>query len=168
MVKRLGLIQKDNLIPGGRIHNFKDFINFPESVFRQKSTRKKPFVHPRLKNINRVTDVVLEKDVLLNFPYHSFDSVIDLLREAAIDPDVTNIKITCYRLAPRSKIINALTNAVRNGKQVTAVLELRARFDEEANLEWKEELEEAGVKVLIGVPNMKVHAKLCLIKKSGK
>jgi len=165
LVKRLGLTQKDNLIAGGRIHNFKDFIDFPESVFSQKTTRKKPFVHPLLQNFTRVTDVVLEKDVLLNFPYHSFDSVIDLLREAAIDPQVTHIKVTCYRLANRSKIINALTNAVRNGKDVTAVLELRARFDEENNLEWKEELEEAGVKVLIGVPNMKVHAKLCMIKK---
>ena len=165
LVKRLGLIQKDNLIPGGRIHNFKDFINFPEPVFSQKNPRKKPFVHPLLKNFTRVTDVVLQKDVLLNFPYHSFDSVIDLLREAAIDPEVTHIKITCYRLASRSKIINALTNAVRNGKHVTVVIELRARFDEEANLEWKEELEEAGVKVLLGVHNLKVHAKLCLIKK---
>jgi polyphosphate kinase len=165
LVKRIGLTQKDNLIPGGRIHNFKDFINFPDSVFFHKSMRKKPFVHPLLKNFTRVTDVVMKKDVLLNSPYHSFDSVIDLLREAAIDPEVTQIKITCYRLANRSKIINALTNAVRNGKQVTVVIELRARFDEEANLEWKEELEEAGVKVLLGVHNMKVHAKLCLIKK---
>ena len=165
LVRRLGLTQKDNLIPGGRIHNFVDFINFPESVFFQKKFRKKPFIHPFIKRTSRVTDVILEKDVLLNFPYHSFDSLIDLLREAAIDPDVTIIKITCYRLAPRSKIINALTNAVRNGKQVTAVLELRARFDEEANLEWKEELEEAGVKVLLGVHNLKVHAKICLIKK---
>jgi len=165
LVKRLGLTQKDNLIPGGRIHNFKDFINFPEHVFSQKSQRKKPFVHPLLKNFKRVTEVVMQKDVLLNFPYHSYDSVIDLLREAAIDPEVTQIKITCYRLAGRSKIINAITNAVRNGKQVTVVIELRARFDEEANLEWKEELEEAGVKVLLGVPNLKVHAKLCLIKK---
>jgi polyphosphate kinase len=165
LVRRLGLTQKDNLIPGGRIHNFKDFIDFPESVFAQKKLRKKPFVHPNLKNLSRVTDHIFENDVLLNFPYHSFDSVIDLLREAAIDPEVVSIKITCYRLASRSKIINALTNAVRNGKEVTAVLELRARFDEEANLEWKEELEEAGVKVLLGVHNMKVHAKLCLIKK---
>jgi polyphosphate kinase len=165
LVKRLGLTNKDNLIPGGRIHNFKDFIDFPETVFTKKNPRKKPFVHPALKNVNRTADVILQKDVLLNFPYHSFNSVIDLLREAAIDPEVVSIKITCYRLAPRSKIINALTNAVRNGKQVTAVLELRARFDEEANLEWKDILEEAGIKVLIGVPNMKVHAKICLIKK---
>ncbi len=165
LVKRLGLSEKDNLIPGGRIHNFKDFIDFPESVFIQKNTRKKPFIHPLLKNANSVSEVVLKRDILLNFPYHSFDSVIDLLREAAVDPEVTSIKITCYRLAPRSKIINAVTNAVRNGKQVTVVMELRARFDEEANLEWKEELEETGARVLLGVPNMKVHSKLCLIKK---
>jgi polyphosphate kinase len=165
LVRRLGLLQKDNLIPGGRIHNFVDFINFPESVFHKKNLRKKPFVHPGLKNVTSVTNVVLQKDVLLHFPYHSFNSVIDLLREAAIDPDVVSIKITCYRLADRSKIINTLTNAVRNGKQVTVVLELRARFDEEANLEYKEELEDAGVKVLFGVHNMKVHAKICLIKK---
>ena len=140
-------------------------MDFPEAVFTKKNPRKKPFLHPALKNVSRTTDVILQKDILLNFPYHSFDTVIDLLREAAIDPEVVSIKITCYRLASRSKIINALTNAVRNGKQVTAVLELRARFDEEANLEWKEELEEAGVKVLLGVPELKVHAKLCLIKK---
>jgi polyphosphate kinase len=165
LTKRLGLAEKDNLIPGGRIHNFKDFMNFPEKVFAHKSHRKKPFTHPLLAKTKQVTKVILEKDILLNFPFHSFDSVIDMLREAAIDPQVTQIKISCYRLASRSKIINALTNAVRNGKQVTVVIELRARFDEEANLEWKEELEEAGVKVLIGVPNMKIHAKICLIKK---
>ncbi|MBP6431708.1 MAG: polyphosphate kinase 1 [Ferruginibacter sp.] len=165
LVKRLGLSRKDNLIPGGRIHNFKDFMNFPDVVFEQKSSRKKPFIHPKLNNVTSLCNVILKKDLLLNFPYHSFESIIDLLREAAIDPNVQSIKVTCYRLASRSKIINALTNAVRNGKQVTAVLELRARFDEEANLEWKEDLEEAGVKVLIGVPNMKVHAKLCIIKK---
>ena len=165
LVHRMGLFQKDNLIPGGRIHNFKDFINFPESVFQYKSQRKKSFVHPALKNTASVSGVILKKDVLLNFPYHSFNSVIDLLREAAIDPDVVSIKVTCYRLADRSKIINTLTNAVRNGKMVTVVLEIRARFDEEANLEYKEELEEAGVKVLLGVPNFKVHAKICLIKK---
>lgn len=165
LVKRMGLLKKDTLIPGGRIHNFKDFISFPESVFNHTKLRKKSFIHPALKNATSVTKIVLKKDVLLNFPYHSFNSIIDLLREAAIDPDVVSIKITCYRLADRSKIINTLTNAVRNGKSVTVVLELRARFDEEANIEWKEELEDAGVKVLIGVPNFKVHAKICLIKK---
>jgi polyphosphate kinase len=165
LVKRLGLTHKDNLIPGGRIHNFKDFMDFPESVFAKKNPRKKPFVHPALKNASRIAAIIKQKDVLLSFPYHSFNSIIDLLREAAVDPDVVSIKITCYRLAARSRIVNALTNAVRNGKQVTAVLELRARFEEEANLDWKEALEEAGVNVVLGVPNMKVHAKLCLIKK---
>ena len=168
LVKRLGLTHKENLIPGGRIHNYKDFINFPESVFTQKSSRKKPVTHALLKDAASVTSVVMERDVMLHFPYHSYNSVIDLLREAAIDPEVLSIKITSYRLASRSKIINALTNAVRNGKQVTVMLELRARFDEEANLDWKVELEEAGVKVLLGVPDLKVHAKLCLIKKRVK
>jgi len=164
LIKRLELSVHDNIQSGGRIHNFKDFMDFPESVFQTKNPRKKSLIHPLLQNVNSVTKVIMEKDILLNFPYHSFDSVIDLLREAAISPDVISIKLTCYRLAPRSKVINALTNAVRNGKQVTVVLELRARFDEEANLEWKEELEDAGVKVIIGLPNLKVHAKICLIK----
>src|SRR5678809_1339752 len=113
---------------------------------RYKSQRKRAIYHPALME-NRITDVVQQKDIMLHFPYHSFNPVIDLLREAAIDPDVTTIKITCYRLAPQSKIINALINAARNGKNVTVVLELRARFDEEANLEWKERLEEDGMKV---------------------
>ncbi len=165
LIKRLELSTKDNLQSGERIHNFKDFINFPESVFDKKSSRKRPFIHPLLKNANSVSEIILERDILLDFPYHSFDSVIDILREAAIAPDVVSIKVTCYRLARNSNIINALTNAVRNGKSVTVVLELRARFDEEANLEWKETLEEAGVKVFMGFPNLKVHAKLCLIKK---
>jgi polyphosphate kinase len=165
LIKRLNLSKRSgNLIPGGRIHNFRHFIDFPD-VFPKKGQRRKPFEHPLLMKSPRVTDVVLEQDVMLHFPYHSFSPVIDMLREAAIDPNVTTIKITCYRLASNSKIINALINAVRNGKHVTVMLELRARFDEEANLEWKERLEDEGVKVLIGIPNVKVHAKICLIKK---
>ncbi|MFI5186462.1 MAG: phospholipase D-like domain-containing protein, partial [Chitinophagales bacterium] len=135
-----------------------------ENIFEKKNDRRKPFIHPLLAE-ERITDVVMEKDVMLDFPYHSFSSVINLLREAAVDPDVTSIKITCYRLASQSKIINALINAARNGKHVTVMLELRARFDEEANLEWKERLEEEGARVLTGIPNVKIHAKLCVIKK---
>ena len=164
LLKRLGLTNHQNMIPGGRIHNFKDFMSMPNVFSEATSERKKPFTHPDLYNASSVTKLILEKDVMLHFPYHSFNSVIDLLREAAIDPTVVSIKITCYRLASRSKIVNALTNAVRNGKQVTVMLELRARFDEEANLEWKKDLEESGVRVLLGAPNEKVHAKLCLIK----
>lgn len=168
LIRKLGLTSKDNLIPGGRIHNFKDFINFPESVFNFSNHRKQPFTHPAFRNSGSVTKTILEKDVMLHFPYHSFNSLIDLLREAAINPDVISIKITCYRLASYSKIINALINAARNGKAVTVIIELRARFDEEANLYWKKELEDAGVKVWIGMPRMKVHAKICLIKKRVK
>jgi len=164
LIQRLNLTKRDNLIPGGRIHNFRHFMDFPKSVFNGQSKSRKPFDHPLLVE-RRVTDVVMEQDIMLHFPYHSFNPVIDMLREAAIDPDVTTIKITCYRLAEQSKIVNALINAVRNGKQVMVMLELRARFDEEANLGWKERLEEDGVKVLIGIPNMKVHAKLCVIRK---
>lgn len=162
LMVKLNLSKKDSLIPGGRIHNFRHFMDFPD-VFPQAGKRRKPFLHPLLKYAQRVTDVVVKKDVMLNFPYHSFDPVIDLLREAAIDPMVTSIKITAYRLATNSKIVNALVNAVRNGKHVTVMLELRARFDEEANIEWKDYLETEGVKVLISIPNLKVHAKICLI-----
>jgi len=164
LIRRLNLSRKDVILPGGRIHNFRHFMEFPD-VFTKKSQRKKPLRHPLLLKTNRVTDVVFQKDIMLNFPYHSFDPVIDMLREAAMDPEVISIRITCYRLAENSKVINALINAVRNGKEVTVMMELRARFEEEANLEWKERLEEEGVKVLISMPNMKVHAKVCAIKK---
>ena len=165
LIKKLELTNRDNILAGGRIHNFKDFTEFPENVFKTNNGRKKPFIHPLLRDAKSVTDEILQRDILLNFPYHSFDSVIDLLREAAIVPDVLSIKITCYRLASDSKIINALINAVRNGKVVTVVLELRARFDEEANMEWKSILEDAGVKVYMGTHNIKVHAKICSITK---
>src|SRR5258705_2051813 len=167
LIRRLNLSKRDNLIPGGRIHNFRHFMDFPDLVFKEKRQRKKPFDHPLL-TVRRVTDVILEKDVMLHFPYHSFLPLIDLIREAAFDPDVTTIKITCYRLAPASKIINALFNAVRNGKEVVVMLELRARFEEEANIEWKNRLEEEGAKVLIEIPNMKVHSKICVIRKKTK
>lgn len=164
LIRKLNLTKRDNIIPGGRIHNFREFMDFPRGVFIGASARRKPFLHPLLEE-RRVSDVVMQQDLMLHFPYHSFNPLIDLLREAAIDPDVTTIKITAYRLAKQSKIINALINAVRNGKQVTVMLELKARFDEEANLAWKKTLEEEGVKVLTGIPNMKVHAKLCVIRK---
>jgi len=164
LIRRLNLSRRDNIIPGGRIHNFRHFMDFPD-VFEKKGAKAQPFRHPALKNSLRVTDTILEEDIMLHFPYHSFDPVIDLLREAAMDPTVTGIKITAYRLASNSKIINALINAKRNGKEVVVMLELRARFDEEANLEWKNVLEEEGVKVLLGIPNMKIHAKVCIIKK---
>lgn len=166
LIKRLHLSKKDNLIAGGRIHNFKDFMDFPSSVFKGWKPVRTSFIHPDLIQPCLIMDVLKQKDVMLHFPYHSFDPIIDLLREAAIDPFVQSIKITAYRLAKDSKVINALVNAVRNGKAVTVVIELHARFDEEANLAWKRLLEDEGVKVVLGFPGRKVHAKLCVIKKS--
>ncbi len=164
LIRKLNLSKKDNIIPGGRIHNFRNFMDFPE-VFSKETSLRASLKHPLLKKALRVTEVVLEQDVMLHFPYHSFDPIIDLLREAAMDPDVISIRVTAYRLAPNSKVVNALVNAARNGKSVEVMLELRARFEEEANLEWKEKLEEEGVKVFVGIPHLKVHAKLCAIKK---
>lgn len=169
LIQRLNLTKRDNMIPGGRIHNFRHFMDFPDVFPKSGSVRLQPFTHPALQQSGRVTDVIQQQDVMLYFPYHSFNTIVDLLREAAIEPDVISIKITAYRLAENSTIVNALINAARNGKQVTVVLELRARFSEEANLEWKIRLEDEGVKVLVGLENMKVHAKICVIKKrNGK
>ncbi|REC52835.1 MULTISPECIES: polyphosphate kinase 1 [Chryseobacterium] len=166
LIRKLNLTKKDSIIPGGKIHNFKHFMDFPD-VFEkyEKPVERSSFTHPAFENTERVTDVILKHDVLLTFPYHKYNPVIDLLREAAMDPDVKSIQITAYRLASSSKIINALIYAARNGKEVTVMLELQARFDEESNLEWKEMLEPEGITVLIGIPNKKVHAKLCVIKK---
>ena len=164
LIQKLHLTRKSSIIPGGHIHNFRHFMDFPD-VLVEKQERPKPFKHPAFKKNNQVSEVILQKDVLLHFPYHSFDPVIDMLREAAMDDDVVSIKITAYRLASNSKVINALINAARNGKKVTVFLELKARFDEEANLEWKTTMEEEGVNVLVGIPNVKVHAKICVIQK---
>ena len=164
LIQKLHLTRKSSIIPGGHIHNFRHFMDFPD-VLVEKQDRPKPFAHPAFKKNYQVSEIVLQKDVLLHFPYHSYDPVIDMLREAAMDDDVISIKITAYRLASNSKVINALINAARNGKKVTVFLELKARFDEEANLEWKTAMEEEGVKVLVGIPNVKVHAKICIIQK---
>lgn len=166
LIKKLNLSKKDSIIPGQKIHNFKDFMNFP-AIFRKyhKPKERTSFLHPDLVDQPRITDIITKKDILLSFPYHTFEHIIDLLREAAMDPDVVSIQITAYRLASNSKVANALVNAVRNGKDVTVMLELRARFDEEHNLQWKERFEMEGVKVLLGIPNKKIHAKLGIIKR---
>ena len=164
LIQKLHLSRKSSIIPGGHIHNFKHFMDFPD-VLVEKEERSKPFAHPAFRNKTQIAEVILKKDVMLHFPYHSYDPVIDMLREAAMDDNVVSIKITAYRLATNSKVINALINAARNGKAVTVFLELKARFDEEANLEWKTLMEEEGVNVLVGIPNMKVHAKICVIQK---
>ena len=166
LIRKLNLSKKDSIIPGGKIHNFKHFMDFPDVFeYYKKPLERTSFTHQAFEHGERVTDVILKQDILLSFPYHTYTPVIDLLREAAMDPDVKSIQITAYRLASNSKISNALIYAARNGKEVTVMLELQARFDEESNLKWKEMFEPEGITVLIGIPDKKVHAKLCIIKK---
>jgi polyphosphate kinase len=166
LMSRMQLVENDMVIPGARYQNFKDFMKLP-NIGRTEHYYPpfRPVQHEQFRDRTSQLAVLRERDVLLHFPYHSFDSFIDLLREAAIDPEVNSIKLTAYRLAKRSSVINALVNAVKNGKNVTVVLELQARFDEQANLHWSETLSDEGVKVLYGVPGLKVHSKLCLISR---
>jgi polyphosphate kinase len=166
LTTRMQLASNDTLIPGARFLNFKDFIKLPDIGHAEHYHEPfHPVVHEALANLKSHLAVLSEQDVLLHLPYHSFGSFINLLREAAIDPDVHSIKITAYRLAKRSSIVNALINAARNGKKVTVVMELQARFDEEANLRWSELLADEGVRVIHGINGLKVHAKLCLISR---
>jgi polyphosphate kinase len=166
LMHAMKITASSSLIPGGRYHNFKDFMGFPNvGGKRTRFAKLKQLPHPDLPQGGSVMKVLAKKDVLLCYPYHSFYPVLDLLREAAIDPKVTEIKITLYRAAKRSKIVNALINAIRNGKKVTAVVELQARFDEEANVYWSKQLQDEGATVIFGVPGLKVHSKLLLVKR---
>ena len=154
----------DTLIPGGRYHNFKDFMGFPpagKQILKFKALP--PLQHPDLKPRERIMSVIRKKDILLQYPYQSFNHFIDLLREASVDPQVVSVKICLYRLAKNSNVANALINAVRNGKSVTVVMELQARFDEKANIHWTDRLSEEGVRIIDGVPDLKVHAKVLLV-----
>lgn len=153
----------DSLIAGGRYHNKRDFMDFPNVGGPYlEFPKQKPQIFPDLEEAS-ILDVIAVKDVMLHFPYQSYNYVIRLLREAAIDPTVTTIRVTLYRAAKKSQFLNALINAVRNGKKVTVVIELQARFDEENNIRWTNKLQEEGVEVIYGVPGLKVHSKLILI-----
>jgi len=164
LIKKMKLDREVHVIGGTRYHNFKDFIRFP-SLGRENLLYKTlpHVVHADLKNANSILEKMKEKDILLYYPYHSFDYFLDLLREAAIDPSVSHIRCTLYRVASNSNVIKSLITATRNGKDVTVFIELRARFDEEANIEWANILTKAGAKVITGIPGLKVHSKLCLI-----
>ena len=171
LLKSLDLTLGNNTIPGGRYHNFKDFMSFPDfGMAKYRFQVQPPQAHPAFSKGKSHIDVVLEKDVLLHFPYQKFDHVVDLLREAALDPRVKDIKINIYRVAKNSEVMNALLASVFNGKQVTVIFELQARFDEENNLWWSNRLKEFGANVIYGVPNLKVHSKLLQIRrvKDGK
>ncbi|MFO7925001.1 MAG: polyphosphate kinase 1 [Bacteroidales bacterium] len=165
-VREMALDDDDNLIPGGRYHNFKDFMDFPGfGIPHLVNPPHIPVSHWRIKPNSSIFDVIAEKDLLLHYPYQRFMDFISWLREAAIDPKVISINITLYRVARNSKVINALINAARNGKQVTVIIELQARFDEKANIYWSRKMEEVGVKVLFGIRGLKVHCKLVLISR---
>lgn len=166
VLKKFRVSRRDALRRGGRYHNFKDFMQFPRigppSAFYPPAP---PVPHKDLKGYTSIFQAIKVRDIMLNFPYHSFDHIIDLLREASIDPSVRSIKMTFYRTAKNSAAMNALINAARNGKYVTVFMEIQARFDEEANIYWTQRLQDEGVKVIQTIPGYKVHAKLILIRR---
>ncbi len=166
LLKKLDISGNDSLRGGGRYHNFRDFIGFPSlGKSHLVYPEMKPVAHPLLKNASNILKVIRRQDIMLHYPYQSFQYLVDLLREASIDPKVRAIKMTFYRAAQNSNVINALINAARNGKKVTVFLEIQARFDEKANIYWAGRLKEEGVKIIKNLPGYKVHAKLMLIRR---
>ncbi len=166
LLQQLDLKKGVNTIPGGRYHNFKDFMRFPDfgnPEFRFEA--QQPVAHPLLQRSKSIIQTILKRDILLHFPYQQFDHVIDLLREASLDPKVKEVKINIYRVAKNSEVMNALLACIFNGKQVTVVFELQARFDEENNLWWSNRLKDFGANVIYGLQNLKVHSKLLQIKR---
>ncbi len=166
LLEKFNFSKSDMLIAGSSYQNFKDFISFPKiGNARLWDIHQPPQHHPGLPAKRSLFSIIRQKDILLHFPYHAFTHIIDLLREASLDPKVRSIKMTLYRAARDSSVVNALVNAARNGKEVTVFLELQARFDEEANIHWAEKLSEEGVHVLKMIPGFKVHCKLISIRR---
>ncbi|RAV28610.1 polyphosphate kinase 1 [Sinomicrobium soli] len=167
--EKMRITNTDSVIPGGRYHNRRDYMDFPslgrEDLLYRKSP---PLPVNELSLQGSLLDKIAQKDYLQFAPYHTFAYVIRFLREAALDPRVKSIKITVYRLARHSQVTSSLINAVKNGKQVTVQIELQARFDEEANIEYAEQLQSEGVKLIFGVPGLKVHSKICVIEREEK
>ncbi len=169
LLRKLEITNSDNLRDGGRYHNFKDFMSFPKIGSKDLVYAKEPpLLHPELEQGKSILKSIREKDILLHFPYQSFQYIVDLLREASIDTKVRAIKMTFYRAARDSNVIQALINAARNGKNVTVFLEIQARFDEKANIYWTRKLREEGVKVINTLPGYKVHSKLLSIRRKEK
>ena len=167
IMKRIKFSKEDHPIAGGRYHNFVDFIRFP-SLDKPDLKYKiaKPLQHRDLLPKTSLLNFIKQKDVLLCFPYQSYHYIVDVLREASVDTKVRSISITLYRLGKNSHIVNTLLNAIKNGKSVTVIIELQARFDEEANIRWANKLNEEGARVIYGVPGLKAHSKLFLITRS--
>ena len=167
MVKNLlGVGSDDSLIPGGRYHHRRDYMNFPQLDRKDlQYERKDPLPIAGLSLEKSIFKAVKQRDYLLYTPYHSFSFVIKFLREAALDPDVSTIKITIYRLSKLSNVASSLINAAKNGKRVLVQIELQARFDETNNITYAEQMQAAGVELIFGIPGLKVHSKICVIEK---
>lgn len=166
LLDKMGIDKTDSIIPGGRYHNRRDYMNFPRLGRPDLQYEpKEPLPIPGLSLQGSLFDKILEKDYLLHAPYQTFMYVIKFLREAALDPKVKSIKITIYRLAEVSHIASSLINAKKNGKDVTVQIELQARFDEEANIKYAELLQSEEVRLIFGVKGLKVHCKACLIER---
>jgi polyphosphate kinase len=166
ITRKLKISEEDTLRGGGRYHNFKDFMSFPKigpaKLFYPSFP---PLRHKDILPNTSIINILKHKDIMLHFPYQSFQYIIDFLREASIDPQVTEIKMTFYRAAKYSNAVNALVNAARNGKKVTVFLEIQARFDEEANINLAGKLHDEGVKIVPTIPGYKVHCKLICVKR---
>ena len=162
----LGVGTNDSLIPGGRYHHRRDYMNFPQLHRRDlQYERKDPLPIEGLSLEKSIFKALESRDYLLYTPYHSFSFVIKFLREAALDPEVTTIKITIYRLSKISNVARSLINAAKNGKKVLVQIELQARFDETNNITYAEQMQAAGVELIFGIPGLKVHSKICVIEK---
>ncbi|MAP55972.1 polyphosphate kinase 1 [Altibacter sp.] len=169
LMDKMGIDTTDSVIPGGRYHNRRDYMDFP-SLGRNDLLYEKitPLHIAGLSLQGSLFDKISEKDYMLHAPYQTFSYVVKFLREAALDPHVRSIKITIYRLAQVSHIASSLINAVKNGKTVTVQIELQARFDEEANIGYAEQMQSEGVRLIFGVKGLKVHCKACLIERVEK
>src|SRR5690606_741566 len=166
--ERLGIENIDSVIPGGRYRNFRDFIRFRNPGNKWLENQPLPALRNRVFDSHRnVFEALDERDVLLTYPYYRFSYFTEFVRQSAFDPAVREIRINIYRVAANSRVIESLIDAARNGKKVTVNIELRARFDEEHNLEMTEKLANADIKVTLGIPGLKVHSKLCVVTREG-
>lgn len=162
-------ISKQNIVLGGRYHNFKDFMKFPSfGISKLLYKYPEPILNKEFEKSKTILSAIDKQDVVLLYPYNSFDYLLDFLRESSIHPNVIEIKMSLYRLSKKSQIVNILSNAVKNGKRVTVVMEITARFDEANNIFWSEQMKEEGIDVIYGHPELKVHSKLVYVKKKLK
>ena len=164
VMNKLNLDKLDTVLGGGKYHNHKDLMRFPDCGRKDlKYPEWTPVLKNELSGNVGMLELIRRKDRFIHVPYHSFDSYIRILQEAAINKEVKSIKTTLYRLAKDSKVVKALINAARNGKKVTVVIELLARFDEASNIDWSKKMQDAGIRVIFGVEGLKVHSKITYI-----